>query len=71
MNEHREAIRLYEKKPALNCAILDDGTAFNDHTLDEYEWIMIAELDAVLRPCGPFILLWKQRNVLQCPLLFL
>jgi hypothetical protein len=55
MNEYREVIGLYEKKPALHCAVLDDGTAFNDHTLTEYEWIMIAELDAALRPCGPFI----------------
>ena len=55
MNEHREAIYLYEKKPTLHCAVLDDGTAFNDHTLLEYDWIMIVELDAVLRPCGPFV----------------
>ena len=55
INEHREATCLYEKKPALYCIVLDDGTAFHDHTLHEYDQSMIAELDAVLRPCGPFI----------------
>jgi hypothetical protein len=56
MNEHREAIYLYEKKPSLHCAVIDDGTAaFKYHTLHEYDWIKVAELDFVLRPCGPFI----------------
>ena len=55
MNEHREVICLYRKKPTLHCAVLDDDTAFNDHTLHEYDGIMIAELDAVLRAIGPFI----------------
>ena len=55
MNEHRDALCAYERKPAMNTAILDDGTTFTDHTLVEHDWIMIANLDAVERPVGPFI----------------
>jgi hypothetical protein len=56
MNKDREAICVYEKqKQTLHCVVLDDGTDLNDHTLHEYDWIMIVELDIVLRPCGLFI----------------
>ncbi len=42
-------------KPATNCVASKDGTNMQDHIIDEYEWCMIGELDAVVRPMGPFI----------------
>jgi hypothetical protein len=55
VNEHCDVLDLYEKKPAKNCALSDDGTTFKDHLLTEYDHIIIAELDVALRPVGPFI----------------
>ena len=55
LNEHHEVVQLYEKQPAENCAVLDDGTSFSDHAFSEHDWCMVADLDAVVRPCGPFI----------------
>ena len=46
---------MYEKKPATNCALLDDGTTFSDYIIADYDWIVIADLDAILRHVGPFI----------------
>ena len=55
MNEHCDVLDLYDKKPAKNCCESDDGTTFKDHAIAEYEWSIIAELDAAIRPVGPFI----------------
>ena len=55
MNEHHDVLRMYERKPAQNCAVLDDGSTFTDHNLQDYDWILIGDLDAVLRPVVPFI----------------
>jgi hypothetical protein len=55
MNEHRDVLEMYVDKPATNCVASDDGTTMQDHIIDEYEWCMIGELDAVVRPVGPFI----------------
>ena len=55
VNEHCDVLDLYDKKPAKNCAISDDGTTFKDHLLSKYDFIVIGELDAALRPVAPFI----------------
>ena len=55
LNEHADVIDLYDKKPAKNCCESDDGTTFKDHAINDYEWNIIAELDAAIRPVGPFI----------------
>jgi hypothetical protein len=55
VNEHRDVLIMYEKKPATNCVLLDDGSTFSDHSIIDEEWTTIADLDAVLRPVGPFI----------------
>ena len=55
MNEHSDFLELYDKKPAKNCCESDDGTTFKDHAITDYEWKIIAELDAAIRPVGPFI----------------
>ncbi len=55
MNEHHEVVQLYEKQPAENCVVLYDGTSFSDHAFSERDWCMMADLDVVDRPCGPFI----------------
>jgi len=55
INENCDVLDLYEKKPAKNCCASDDGTTFKDHLLSEYDYKVIADLDAVLRPVGPFI----------------
>jgi hypothetical protein len=55
MNEHSDVLELYDKKPAKNCCESDDGTTFKDHAIADYEWKIIAELDAAIRPVGPFI----------------
>ena len=55
MNEHCDVLDLYEKKLAKNCSLSDDGSTFKDHLLTEYDYIVIAELDAALRPVAPFI----------------
>ena len=46
---------MYRKNPAKNCVDNEDGTSFENHLLEEYDWLLIADLDAVLRPVGPFI----------------
>lgn len=55
MNENHDVLLLYEKKPAKNTALLDDGTSFTNHILSDYEWVVVCDLDAVIRPVGPFI----------------
>ena len=55
VNEHCDVLDLYEKKPAKNCSLSDDGSTFKDHLLTEYDYIVVGELDAALRLVGPFI----------------
>jgi hypothetical protein len=55
MKEHRNVLEMYVEKPATNCVASDDGTTMQDHVIDEYEWCIIGELDATVRPVGPFI----------------
>ena len=54
-NEHIDVLKKYRKDSAKDCAKLDDGTTFTDHLLEEYDWNLIADLNAVLRPVAPFI----------------
>ncbi len=54
-NEHIDVIKKYRNNAAKDCAALDDGSKFEDYHLDDYDWKLIADLDAVLRPVGPFI----------------
>ena len=37
VNEHRDFLILYEKKPATHCVALDDGTTFSDHVIADYD----------------------------------
>jgi len=46
---------MYRMNPAKNCVNNEDGLSFENHLLDEYDWLLIAELDAVIRSVGPFI----------------
>ena len=55
VNEHHDVLLQYERKPAKGCVQNDDGTTFENHIFDEYDWIIVADLDAAVRPCGPFI----------------
>ena len=56
MNEFSSVLQLYKKDPAKNCAADANGEVYEaKEFLDEYEWIMVSQLDAALRPVGPFI----------------
>ena len=55
INENKDVLLLYEKRPAKNTAALDDGTTFSNHVLSDYEWMLVCDLDAVIRCVGPFI----------------
>jgi hypothetical protein len=55
MNENHDVLLLYEKKPAKNTALLDDGTSFTNHVLSDYEWVVVCDLDVVIRLVCPFI----------------
>ena len=55
VNEFKVAIQLYDESPAEGCVENEDGTVYNDHCLEEGQWVDVAQLDAVLRPVGPFI----------------
>jgi len=46
LNEHHEVVQLYEKQPAKNCVVLDDGTYFSNHYFSEHDLCMVADLDA-------------------------
>ena len=54
-NENSDVLKKYRKDSAKDCALSDDGTTFTDHLLEEYDWLLIADLNAVLRPVAPFI----------------
>ena len=53
MNEHKDVLQTYAEKPATNCVASYDGTIMQYHVIDDYEWSMIGDLDAVVRPVGP------------------
>ena len=53
--EHIDVLKKYRKDSVKDCAKLDDGTNFTDHLLDEYDWNLIGDLNAVLRLVAPFI----------------
>ena len=55
LNEHHEVVQLHEKQPAENCVVLDAGASFFYHAFSDHDWCMMANLDANVRPCGPFI----------------
>ena len=56
MNEFSSVLQLYKKDLAKNCAADDNGEVYEaKEFLDEYEWIMVSQLDAALRHVGPFI----------------
>ena len=50
------------KKQKKNCAALDGDTTFQNYILNEYDWNATCDLDAVLRPCGPFISTMESTN---------
>jgi hypothetical protein len=54
-NEHITVCQMYRKNPAKNCVDNEDETAFENHLLEEYDWLLIADLDAMLCPIGRFI----------------
>ena len=68
INEHNDVLALYERKPAKGCVHLDDGTTFDNHVFTEYEWHSIGDLDAALRPCGPFISTMEATERVTCSL---
>ncbi len=55
VNEHCDALDLYDKKPTKNYAISDNGTTVKDRLLSDNDYIVTAELDATLCSVGPFI----------------
>ncbi len=56
MNEFSNVLQLYKKDLAKNCPADDHGEVYEaKEFLDEYEWIMVFQLDADLRPVGLFI----------------
>lgn len=48
MNEYKSAIQIYDESPAENCVENDDGTVYNDHLLDEGQWVDVAQLVCAL-----------------------
>lgn len=54
-NEHQSVLCLYKKDPAKNCVENEDGTTVDKYFFDDYDRLLIGDLDAVLRPVGPFI----------------
>ena len=55
MNEFSSVLQLYRKNPAKNCVEIDGEEPIEKNFLEEYEWVVVSHLDAVLRPVGPFI----------------
>ena len=69
MNEFSSVLQLYKKDPAKNCAADDNGEVYEaKEFLDEYEWIMVSQLDAALRPVGPFIATMEASEKVTCSL---
>jgi len=54
-NEHIDVLKKYRKDSVKDCAKSDAGIISTDHLLDEYEWNLIGNLNAVLRLVAPFI----------------
>jgi hypothetical protein len=46
---------MYRNNLSKNCVENEDGTTFENHLLEDYEWLSIADLDAVFSPVGTFI----------------
>ena len=54
-NKHIGVCQMYRKSLAKNYVEDEDGTTFENHLLEDYEWLLIADLDAALRLDGLFI----------------
>jgi hypothetical protein len=69
MNEFSSVLQLYKKGPAKNCAADDNGEVYEaKEFLNEYECIMVSQLDAALRPVGPFIATMEASEKVTCSL---
>ena len=69
MNEFSSVLQFYKTDPAKNCAADDNGEVYEaKEFLDEYEWIMVSQLDAALRPVGPFIATMEASEKVTCSL---
>ena len=55
MNEFSSVLQLYKKNPAKNCVEIDGVETIEQNFLEEYDWVLVSQLDAALRPVGPFI----------------
>ncbi len=60
-------LQLYKKDHAKKCAADDNEEVYEANlVLDEYEWIMVSQLDATLRRVDPFIATMEASEKVTC-----
>ena len=52
---HQKKVGLKEYEEPTDCCANADGSNFTQHALSDWEWSECMQLDAVLRPFGPYL----------------